>query len=68
VSLRPIAITLAALLALALKLLLALTTYGTNDVSYWAWFLEQLRASGGSDFTIARTPRTARSSSTTRPS
>lgn len=42
-----LAIGLAAALALAIKLTIALRTYGTNDVSYWAWFLEQLRASGG---------------------
>lgn len=42
-----VAIGVAALLALATKLTIALRTYGTNDVSYWLWFLEQLRAAGG---------------------
>lgn len=38
---------MAALLAFALKTTIAIRTYGTNDVSYWLWFLEQLRASDG---------------------
>lgn len=40
-------IALAALIAFAVKITIALTTYGTNDVSYWAWFLERLHESGG---------------------
>jgi hypothetical protein len=42
-----LAIALAALIAFAGKITIALTTYGTNDVSYWAWFLERLHESGG---------------------
>jgi Dolichyl-phosphate-mannose-protein mannosyltransferase len=34
-------------LACALKLLLALRTYGSNDVLYWEWFLDRLRQAGG---------------------
>ncbi len=46
---RLTAATLARLwpVAFALKMRIALTTCGTNDVSYWAWFLERLRESGG---------------------
>ncbi len=40
-------IALAAIVALAAKVTIARTTYGTNDVSYWAWFLERLHESGG---------------------
>jgi len=42
-----LAIALAAIVALAVKVTIARTTYGTNDVSYWAWFLERLHESGG---------------------
>lgn len=42
-----LAIAVAALVAFAVKVAIARTTYGTNDVSYWAWFLERLQEAGG---------------------
>jgi hypothetical protein len=41
------AVATAALVALAGKLVLALRTYGTNDVYYWQFFLDTYRQYGG---------------------